>query len=146
MTQKKCNHCLQLKDETEFNWRYKYLGVRSRTCRACAHNFNKAYYEGDIKEHHLQDVRERKAVAREAAKDYVYQYLLTHPCESCGESDPRVLEFHHIGGKDLAITTMTSAGYSIKRIQDEICKCQVLCANCHRRVTVEERGWYRGWR
>ena len=144
MATKVCNHCVQEKDETEFNWRYKYLGVRSKTCRACAHDFNKAYYEGDVKENHLQDVRERKFKAREAAREFVYQYFLTHPCEKCGETDPRVLEFHHVGQKDMEITRMTSGGLSLKRIQEEISKCQVLCANCHRKITVEERGWYRG--
>lgn len=48
MTTKVCNHCLQEKDEEEFNWRYKHLGIRSRTCRACAHDFNKAYYGSSL--------------------------------------------------------------------------------------------------
>ena len=88
MATKICNHCLKEKDEEEFNWRYKALGVRHKTCRECAHGFNKTYYEGDAKERHLQQVKERTEAAREAARDYVYQYLLTHPCEKCGETDP----------------------------------------------------------
>jgi hypothetical protein len=144
MSQKKCNHCQQFKDEEEFNWRFKSLGKRHPTCRDCQHEFNKAYYEGDAKERHLQQVRERTELAREAAREYVYQHLINHPCEECGESDPRVLEFHHVGEKDMEITRMISGGYSIKRIQNEIQSCQVLCANCHRKLTVEERGWFRG--
>ena len=146
MVQKRCNHCQQLRDEEEYNWRYKSLGIRHPTCRDCAHSFNKDYYEGDAKERHLQQVKERTEFAREAARDFVYQYLLTHPCEQCGEADPRVLEFHHVGQKDMAITRMVTGGWSIKRIQDEISRCQVLCSNCHRKITVEERGWYRGKR
>ena len=146
MAQKRCNHCQQLRDEEEFNWRYKSLGIRHPTCRDCAHSFNKDYYEGDAKERHLQQVKERTELAREAAREFVYQYLLTHPCEQCGESDPRVLEFHHVGQKDMEITRMVTGGWSIKRIQDEISRCQVLCSNCHRKITVEERGWYRGKR
>jgi len=144
MTQKKCNHCQRYKDEDEFNWRYKSQGVRNKCCRDCQHKFNKAYYEGNAKEEHLQKVKVRTNAAREAAREFVYQYLLAHPCEQCGETDPRVLEFHHIGDKDSDITRLVSGGWSIKRIQMEIDKCQVLCANCHRKVTVEERGWFRG--
>jgi hypothetical protein len=136
MAQKKCNHCKEWKDEEEFNWRWKSLGIRHKTCRDCAHRFNKNYYEGDAKERHLQQVKERTEAAREAAREYVYQYLLSHPCESCSETDPRVLEFHHVGQKDMAITRMVTGGFSIKRIQAEISKCNVYCANCHRRITV----------
>ena len=144
MAQKRCNHCQQLREEEEFNWRYKSLGIRHPTCRYCAHSFNKDYYEGDAKEKHLQQVKERTELARVAAREFVYQYLLTHPCVQCGEADPRVLEFHHVGQKDMEITRMVGGGWSVKRIQEEIGKCQVLCANCHRKITVEERGWFRG--
>jgi hypothetical protein len=146
MTKKVCNHCGVEKDEEEFNWRFKSLGIRHPTCRECAHGHNKKYYgtEGTARDRHLQNVRERTEAAREAAREYVYQYLLKHSCESCGEADPRVLEFHHVGQKDSEITRLVSGGWSIRRIQEEIDKCQVLCSNCHRRVTVDERGWFRG--
>ena len=109
MTTKICNHCGLEKDEEEFNWRFKSLGIRNPACRSCQHAFNKDYYEGDAKERHLQQVKERTELAREAARDYVYQYLLTHPCEICGERDPVVLEFHHVGEKDMTITRMARA-------------------------------------
>ncbi|HXQ35647.1 MAG TPA: hypothetical protein VN843_16650, partial [Anaerolineales bacterium] len=100
MTQIKCNHCGVWKDEEEFNWRYKALAVRNKSCKDCQHAFNKTYYEGDAKERHLQKVKERTEAAREFAREFIYQYLLTHPCEGCGETDTRVLEFHHVGEKD----------------------------------------------
>jgi hypothetical protein len=146
MATKICNHCGLEKNEEEFNWRYKALGVRNPACRDCQHAFNKDYYEGDAKEKHLKQIKERTEAAREVARDFVYQYLLTHPCQSCGERDPNVLEFHHVGSKDLAITRMVTGGWSIRRIQAEISKCDVLCANCHRKLTAQERGWYRSRR
>jgi hypothetical protein len=81
---------------------------------------------------------------REMAREYVYQYLLTHPCESCGEADPRVLEFHHTGDKEKAVSELVAGGYSIETIQAEIDKCSVLCSNCHRKLTMNDRGWFRG--
>jgi len=130
MARKVCNHCGLEKDEAEFNWRYKALGIRNPACRDYHHAFNKDYYEGDAKERHLQQVKKRTEAAREAAREFVYQYLLRHPCEVCGEADPRVLEFHHVGAKDMAITRMVAGGWSSRRIQSEIDKCQVLCSNC----------------
>jgi hypothetical protein len=140
---KKCDHCKEPKEDEEFNWRFKSLGIRAKTCRECAHIHNKKYFEGPAKERHLEQVRERKELARQVAREFIYQYLSTHPCEECGESDVRVLEFHHTGEKDMAVAYMVSSGYSVDRIQAEINKCTILCANCHRKLTVEERGWFK---
>jgi len=144
MTEKKCDHCKKFKDEEEFNWKFKSLGVRHKTCRECMKPFRKNWYEGDAHERHLQNVKERKDAARLTAREYVYQYLSTHPCSECGESDPMVLEFHHRGEKARDVSYLTAAGYSVATIQAEIDKCDVLCANCHRRHTMKERGWFRG--
>ena len=143
MATKICNHCGIEKDETEFNWRYKVLGLRHDTCRECAHNHNKKYFEGDAKKRHLQQVKERKHAVRDVAREWVWNYLSTHPCQECGETDPMVLEFHHEGEKELPISVMVNGGYPIPKIQAEIDKCIVLCANCHRKVTMRERGWFR---
>ncbi len=143
---KKCDHCKLPKEDTEFNWKYKPLGVRHNTCRECMSIHQKKYFSGNAHDKHLANVKVRKEAARKVARDYVIDYLLTHPCIRCGERDIRVLEFHHIGDKDMAVAYMVSAGYSIERIQAELDKCEVLCANCHRKLTVDERGWYRGKR
>jgi hypothetical protein len=141
---KQCNSCNEWKEEEDFNWRYKSLGIRHPTCKECQRRFRRNWYEGSAKDRHLQNVKERKIRVREEAKEFVYQYLLTHPFESCGEPDPRVLEFHHIGEKDKEISVMIGAGYSRESILTEISKCIVLCSNCHRRLTSNERGWFRG--
>jgi hypothetical protein len=38
---------------------------------------------------------------------------------------------------------MINGGYPIHKIEAEIAKCIVLCANCHRKLTMDERGWFR---
>jgi len=62
------------------------------------------------------------------------QYLRANPCEDCGESDIRCLEFHHLNRKakgNVNVSSLIDGGSSIERIQKEIDKCIVLCANCH---------------
>lgn len=71
-------------------------------------------------------------------------YLSTHSCLECGESDPVVLEFHHRYGKDKEVSVMVAGGYPVATIQAEIDKCDVLCANCHRRKSKREQGWRKG--
>jgi len=139
----KCVTCGEWKEEDEFNWRYKSLGIRHPTCRDCHKPFRKNWYEVN-KERHLEQVKARKHEARNVAREYVWQYLSTHPCVECGESNPVVLEFHHRQGKDRAVSEMVTGGYPTSTIQSEIDKCDVLCANCHRKRTMQERGWFRG--
>lgn len=140
---KRCVTCGNWKDEAEFNWRYKSLGIRHPTCRECHKPFRKNWYESN-KERHLEQVKTRKYEARNIARGYVWEYLSTHSYINCGESDPVVLEFHHRYEKDRAVSEMVTGGYPTSTIQAEIDKCDVLCANCHRKKTMIERGWIRG--
>lgn len=73
-------------------------------------------------------------------REYVDKYLKTHPCIDCGESDNVVLEFDHVRGeKKRNISDMILKAFSINAIKTEIEKCDVRCANCHRRVTYIRR-------
>jgi hypothetical protein len=62
----------------------------------------------------------------------------------CGERDPIVLEFDHVRGKKKEIVSfLITQGYSLKTIAEEIAKCQVICANRHRRRTARRAGSYK---
>ena len=141
-----CNHCKEYKEEDQFNWRYKSLGIRHPTCRECMSLHQKKYFQGDAHDRHLKQVKDRKYAVRDVAREYILDYLSKHPCSQCGEADPMVLEFHHEHSKEYPVSAMINGGYPIHRIQAEIEKCIVLCANCHRKLTMKERGWYRGRR
>jgi hypothetical protein len=55
-------------------------------------------------------------------------------CEQCGLRDVRVLEFHHRDSetKEFAIADYYYHQFGIDRLEKELEKCSVLCANCHR--------------
>jgi len=73
---------------------------------------------------------------REKVRAWVNEYLASHPCTDCGEADIIVLEFDHVrGNKDRDIAQMISDRLSLTRVILEIEKCEVRCANCHRRKT-----------
>ena len=65
-------------------------------------------------------------------REYVLNVLRANPCADCGTRDHRVLEFDHVRGKKLGNISNMVKGYSIARIQAEIDKCEIVCANCHR--------------
>ena len=139
---KTCVTCGLPKQEDEFNWRYKALNIRQKSCRDCQHGFQSRYYKNHIAEE-KERTRQRKVRTREAAHDFVYNYLLAHPCRDCGETDPNVLEFDHVRGKAATVGRLISEGASIPRLKIEIALTVVRCANCHRRKTAKERGWFR---
>lgn len=61
----------------------------------------------------------------------------------CGEQDPVVLEFDHINPaeKTQSVASLISR-YQVSRLMEEIEKCEVRCANCHRRRTAAQLGYY----
>lgn len=138
---KRCATCGEVKKETDFNWRWKRLGIRHPTCRECHKGYRKNWYEKN-KDTHLKNVKRRKKKVIQTAKEYVWDYLSNHPCVECGQDNPVVLEFDHLEDKSKSISLLVGQGYSIKTIKKEIAKCQVLCANCHRKKTAKDLGWY----
>lgn len=66
---------------------------------------------------------------------YVRDALLKSGCVDCGIADLLVLECDHIGPKEANVSKLVRDGYSLARIQAEIDRCEVRCANCHRRRT-----------
>jgi hypothetical protein len=72
-------------------------------------------------------------VAGRAAK--LVEFFRDYPCADCGESDPLVLEFDHRGNKSFNIAK-GARDRNWQAVLDEIAKCDVVCANCHRRRTA----------
>ena len=62
-----------------------------------------------------------------------------HKCAKCGEDRVYILDFHHIdkNKKDFTIGKIKKGNLDL--IQEEIDKCIVLCANCHREFHYLER-------
>jgi len=74
-----------------------------------------------------------KAWRRKKKKEFE-QYKKTLSCEICKENHPQCLEFHHTdpSTKKGNISDLVR-DFSTKRLMEEINKCVVLCANCHRK-------------
>ena len=103
-------------------------------CRECSAAYGREYYR---KNRDAQKSRLLRNVAATRAENHrrIVEYLATHPCVDCGETDIIVLEFDHLGDKVADVSTYASGGRTWARIETEIQKCEVRCANCHRRKT-----------
>lgn len=139
---KACATCGQEKEEEQFYWRYKDKGIRWGTCKTCQKKQKKRWYEKHGKAHREKvNERQRDLVAKN--RKFIWNYLLRHPCVDCGESNPIVLEFDHVRGeKRDSISRLIGDKYSLKVIMEEVDKCVVRCANCHRIKTAERGNWF----
>lgn len=139
MPTKLCTKCGEEKDISEFSW--SIMGVKRHSrCKKCHAEEKADYYERN-KEKMLEYKWDRQQRKREEARQYVTQYLTTHPCIDCGETDPMVLTFDHVRGqKRMNVAELVNRGYLIEEIKKEIDKCEVRCANCHMRIEKQRRG------
>jgi hypothetical protein len=138
-----CTKCGTEKDIEQFPLRNQFTRRRQSSCVSCRSDMGKSWYERN-KDYQKENARKHTTVHRDTIREYLWSYLLSHPCVSGGESDPVVLEFHHLHSKDMAISEMVTRITSIDRLEEELKKTQVLCSNYHRRLTAKERGWFRG--
>jgi hypothetical protein len=82
----------------------------------------------------------RKAEKQRRKQNAIWFYWFKHSlrgCERCGETDWRTLDFHHRDPQQKLgdVPKLLASGRSLKVVLHEIEKCDVLCANCHRKET-----------
>lgn len=139
---KKCSRCLRTLDESEFNWKYKNIKLQYY-CKECSRKYIRDhYYKNKI--YYLDKAYKRNKEEKDKSLKYIRLYLSTHPCVDCGESDILVLEFDHRrkSEKYKGISQLIKNRGTFKRVLEEISKCDVRCANCHRRKTsLESNSW-----
>lgn len=133
MNTKECRRCFQRKDLSEFtkSSRNKQDGLHS-WCKKCV---NAARMETYYKDTSINQEAKKRLVLRN--KKYVYDYLLTHSCVDCPETDIRVLHFDHVRGHKVSnVSKLVNGASSLIRVMEEVKKCDIRCANCHARKDV----------
>jgi hypothetical protein len=138
-----CYTCKREKPFEEFNWKNKNRGTRCSNCRECSKLYQRNHYRNNTA-YYVEKARRRNKACNEKYHKRIFKYLSKHPCVDCGEPDPIVLEFDHIDPrtKKETVAVMLNHQRSWKRIMAEIAKCEVRCANCHRRKSAREQRWY----
>ena len=135
---RKCYRCGELKPIGEFAWRRKAKGQRDSFCRPCRSAYGKEHYLAN-RQRYIDQAAVVKRRLRHERTLALIEYFRTHPCVQCGEPDPVVLEFDHVRDKGFDIG-QNLLDYRWEAIVEEIEKCEVVCANCHRRRTAQRRG------
>ncbi len=142
METKVCRGCGQEKAIEEFNYRVKAKGLRQRYCRDCTRRQLKVHYQNNST-YYLRKARKRNNEVKKQNQERLRAYLTVHRCIDCGEADPVCLQFDHIRGRKIKSISAMVGTYEWARIEEEITKCEVRCANCHQRKTARQRGYYK---
>lgn len=122
-----------------------------KLCRYCKKEYPESYFgvalttKDKIYYRHkckfcYQDTKKK---LRRKNQDWLLNFKKEGKCKICGNDDYRVLEFHHLDGKtkDFSISHMRNNSFSLEKMRQEIKKCAILCANCHRISHWKENGW-----
>lgn len=135
---KRCCTCKEVKPLTEFNRMKRSKDGCQGSCRDC----NKAYHYAHW-DRHMAQVKARDQRLRRENRQRMVDLLRRSRCADCGERDIVVLEFDHLRDKRWNIGAMISRNREWAQILEEIEKCEVVCANCHRRRTARRANSYR---
>ena len=139
-----CTRCRRTLDEAEFNFKNRARGRLHSHCKSCSRALVRDHYSRNT-EYYVNKAVARNRIRRRALLDQLIAYLQAHPCVDCGEDDPVVLDFDHVdpAAKTFDVATMIKDAWGWRTMEAEIAKCAVRCANCHRRRTARQFGWYR---
>lgn len=138
---KRCSMCCVFLSREHFNVRRN--GEPSAYCKQCNAAYCRAHYRRNITKHNARRYENSKRYRRRN-REFVLEYLRSHPCVDCGETDLVVLEFDHVEEKRWDLGYIGHRDCPLATIQSEIERCVVRCANCHRRRTARQFGWKKG--
>lgn len=135
MEKKICSKCKDEKDYDQFSFKNKELNIRRSRCKDCDSEIHKEFYINSTTR--KTKLKKRTLDSIKWNKEFVKRYKTLKGCQKCFNVNKYyMLDFHHLNDKkeNISILIKTSG---IKTIKNEIRKCIVLCANCHREVHHE---------
>ncbi len=126
MNTKTCNRCEKDLPLSEYQKASRNRDGLQHTCKSCRAAADRQRYKTTNKK---QKIRERVTRIRSEISDYKHE----RGCACCDETEPVALDFHH-PNDDKEFNIGQQIGLSEAKIWEEIAKCVVVCANCHRKI------------
>ena len=137
-----CSHC---NTEVE-NENVAYRSSKSVKCKTCAAAYMRAYFKArpDKAAKQRQRVTSSKTARRAIGRAFV-KWLKEQPCMDCGIQYPSyVMEVDHRDPQQKR-QNVSKIGFNApsgEALMEEVRKCDLVCANCHRERT-HQRGYRR---
>lgn len=133
MKNKTCSTCKEILPISEFSKKHDTRDGYSYRCRKCrSKQWKSSYYK------HQEYYQEKRRNQTATIRKWLQEYKKTLKCSRCEESESCCLDFHHQGKKEKLIS-QTNSFSCVRLLKEEIDKCEVLCANCHRKEHFKHR-------
>ncbi len=123
---KTCSTCKRERSTISFpKDKTKKSGLHNR-CKDCQKRLSRLHYLMN-KQKYKDSCNRHKDKKRKLRDSYK-----SHPCADCEiQYPPWVMQFDHINGDKSFCISSSMFTKTIKEIENEIKKCEVVCANCH---------------
>jgi hypothetical protein len=126
---KHCSKCNQDKEEDEFSKREN--GRLQSYCKQCRRSYCRNHYRDNKLEHNSRRSKLKKKIYDEHSQR-IKDIKDNKKCCDCGQSFPfYVMQFDHISDNKIENIANMPGKYSWVKIEREIAKCELVCANCH---------------
>lgn len=114
--------------------------MSSNLCPRCSLRERKRYAKG-LGPYCVECTKEYNAQKLAKKRHFLNEYKLERGCSQCGyKGHPVALELNHIDPLSKSINIARElASCSMERLEAELVKCEVLCANCHQIHTYENK-------
>jgi hypothetical protein len=141
---KRCSRCRRVLDPGCFAFKCRDRGILQSRCRECMAELLHLHYLRRSASYKARAAVNNKRITAQN-RQRVREVLRDARCADCRLGDLAVLEFDHRepGEKRDDISSLVRQHCSWSVISREIAKCDVVCANCHRKRTARYFGWRR---
>ena len=127
MSTKHCSKCDTTKPTTEFSTSKRRKDGLQTECKACRKVMAHQHYKAN-KTAYLARGRKSTEKFRDWLKD-----LKDLPCTDCKIEYPYyVMDYDHVAGEKVDHVSVIKRNGSPSKVKEEISKCELVCANCHR--------------
>jgi len=136
-------------NEANTGWKVNWKGYQCRECRECGKlRMRRKRENPERKKLDAEKARRWRArnleLSRKRARDAYRkrdQWIQSFKgkCKYCPESRFPCLDFHHREADEKDATIAQVRHWSHERLQAEIEKCDIVCANCHRWLHWKEK-------
>ena len=138
---KTCTRCHEsLPIESFGRHRLRSDGLNSQ-CRECCRAQKQRWQKSPSGVQWLESQKQRARTQKSAAVALLENAKRKTGCVVCGETEPCCLDFHHVDSSTKVMTvsrlahgTHAWSDRGLVRLKQEMAKCVVVCANCHRKL------------
>lgn len=138
--EKRRAYYLKNRDKQLASAKIRYAGEKEIR-RKIAGIMREAGRQKRLQEKRLAFYKDKHVYTRNSSVSYVKEFKESNPCVDCGSFYPYyVMDLDHVRGEKVAgMSVLAFRHTSHAKILEEMAKCDLVCANCHRKRSFSRK-------